>query len=143
MHAFLSLLTAGTLAIHALLGCCWHRVQPCTHGDCVTASDSQATVSDPQGKDCCKHQHDSKGPSEKRSGPCECQFECQGVCTFLPSQKTMIEASPLVIPFSFVAFAATLTDGRWESTFRWEPLCGFHESEPSLRLHLLHQMLLI
>jgi hypothetical protein len=62
----------------------------------------------------------------------------------LPTQKTVIDASPADTAFDFAAVIPTLLDGRLP-TAAWilDSARTLDDSPSSLRLHLLHQILLI
>jgi hypothetical protein len=136
MNAILSILTAAALFIHAAMGCCWHHTHHCGHGDATTAGVSQPVQ-------CCKHHHPAQH-GKQPADPCKCKVECHGVCIYLPTQKTHIDAPRIVIPFNHVAVIPALADTHHLSApFRLDGTGGALESEPPLRLHLLHQILLI
>lgn len=135
MHAILSIITAATLFIHALFGCCWHHAHSCVRCEMASAEASPVAGG-------CKCHHGSQ-PDQQPSGPCNCQFECKGVCTYLPPQKTVADCPELGVPFSSVAIVSVLADRHLSAVGVWEQTCGQLATEPPLRLHLLHQILLI
>jgi hypothetical protein len=135
MHAFLSGLLASALFVHAIYGCCWHHAQctpTCNHAIACTTTETE----------CCDH---STAPAEgnQPQPPCDDQRDCQGVCNYLPSHKTQLDSpldlAALDFPESLPANAsAQLVAIRAAG----EP-CDPRVFEPPLRLHLLHQLLLI
>jgi hypothetical protein len=137
MRAFLSNLTALLLIVHAMFGCCRHHWQSDT--ECAAATTICAESAPGCGHCCCSHDEDEQ-PSE----PCSGGLECQGVCTYLPTSKTVVDASAANNAFDFAAIAATLLDGRLAvSVSPWARAHAPDDSPPRLRLHLLHQSLLI
>ena len=87
---------------------------------------------------CCKHRHESESKLPQK--PCKGHGECQGICTYLVPQKVQIDSPQAFAPFDLVAIVA---DTQIASAARWELACCQIEIEPPLRLHLLHQTLLI
>lgn len=135
MRAIVTNLTAGLLFIHTVFGCCWHHAHDCDHCVAKTGPSTGLTAS------CCGHDEaDDNQPAE----PCHCEFECQGVCTYLPPEKTTVEApakSIASLDLLAVLPTAAATDSRGTShraeSHGLPPLAG------SLRLHLWHRILLI
>jgi hypothetical protein len=126
---------SAVLLLHAALGCCWHHAHKCD--GCETASvESSADHCEHAG---CHEQHGSG--CHQNPSPCKCRVECQGVCTFLPPGKVLIDLVPLVssLDVTNVAFrGGDLSSARYAA---WSGCCP--NLEPPLRLHLLHQSLLI
>jgi len=137
MHALLSNLTAVLLVIHAMIGCCHHPW--CSDAECAAAATASATP-----RDCCDHRGDSHDEPGQPSQPCNGEIECHGVCTYVPTQKTVIDASPADAACDFAAAIPSLLDSRLAAVaLSWDRACAPHDSPPSLRRHLLHQILLI
>lgn len=134
MHAVFTSLMAGLLFIHTVFGCCWHHAH--SYGECQHAL---AEASQPV--KCCKHDHESESKLPQK--PCKGHAECQGVCTYLVPQKVQIDFPQVIAPFDLVAIPSVLTDAQIAAAARWELACCHTEIEPPLRLHLLHQTLLI
>lgn len=136
MHIVLSSLMAALLGIHAFFGCCWH------HGHrCAECTPSATQVAQPA--KCCHHH---QGTDEKQHGkqtPCKCFLECHGVCIYVPSQKVQLDSPELIVPLDFVAVLTAFSDMQQASTAPWEISRGPTAVSPPLRLHLLHQILLI
>ncbi len=139
MHAFLSNLTAVLLVVHAMIGCChhpWHCEVECA----AAAPVSLCAVAFPCCDQCCESYDESEPPAE----PCDCELECQGVCTYLPTEKTQIDVSPADTAFDLPAAIPALLDGHLAAARLSRVLAHtLDESPPPLRLHLLHQILLI
>lgn len=134
MQVVLSNLMAAVLFIHAVLGCCRHPSLACASCNDPTAQASRAAS-------CCKQHRSENGQGEQRQAPCKCKVECRGVCTYLPPQKTQLDCQPALLPFDLLALNPASTAG--PSALPWEVLRGSLALEPPLRLHLLHQILLI
>ncbi len=134
MQAVLSNLLAGLLFIHAVLGCCWHS----THV-CALASPPEATSEHVCGhRHACCHHDQPAAPAD----PCECRVECQGICTFLPPQKTQLDLTQIVAPVEFLA-VSPMIDAVADATTRGEQSCSHIPWQPPQRLHLMIQILLI
>lgn len=133
MHAILSSLMAALLFVYAAFGCCWH------HAPSTRCYEGLAQASQPV--KCCKHHHDSD--NKLPQNPCKSHGECQGVCTYIVPQKVQIDSAHVLAPLDLVASVSVLTDAQIAPAARWE-LARFQvDLEPPLRLHLLHQSLLI
>jgi hypothetical protein len=130
MQAVLCKTMAALLFVHAAFGCCWQRAN--VWNQCASA---------PQRHACCKHEGGQSHQDQQPTKPCK--QECQGVCTYLRAEKVQIDASQVVAPFEFVAFSPTLAGSRLSTVKFWEVAGSPSGSEPPLRLHLLHQILLI
>jgi len=138
MRTLLSNLTAVLLVIHAMIGCChhhWHSDTECAEAE-FTLCAAPCQCCDP----CCGTHDEGELPSS----PCNGELECQGVCAYLPTQKTVIDDSSADIAVDFAAVAPSLLDGRLAAaTLPWDLAHTLNESPPPLRLHLLYQILLI
>ena len=149
MHAVLSILMAAALIVHAVLGCCWHHAHDCVRCDNPIAHVPGLTAKTSDQVACCKHHHGagpeaSEGQQEQPSQePCKCRFECRGVCAYLPPQKTQIDSPELVVAFDYAIVAPMRAGVPIAPALSWELAGNLANVEPPLRLHLLHQMLLI
>jgi hypothetical protein len=133
MHAILASLMAAVVSIQALLGCCWHHARLCAQ--------CEPAVKTVQPKACC-HRHQAKATDEPgQPKPCNCRIECEGLCTYLPPQKTHIDVAPLPVAFDCVAILPARAESHPAPA--WEPSGGPAPAGPPLRLHLMHQILLI
>jgi hypothetical protein len=135
VNAITSSLMSVLLVIHAMLGCCWHHAHACVGQE----ASAQPTA---HGSSCCQH-HDCPQRQEQPAAPCGCKIECQGVCIYLPTQKVLIDNSPLAVAFEFAAVDRTLDGSHVPTAISWEVASGAIASSPPLRLHLMHQILLI
>jgi hypothetical protein len=123
MTRLLAILTAGLISLHALLGC---------YGLHVCAADSTEhcqIACDHQG---CDHDHSD--------GSGNCCLVCRGAGTYLPPEKLPIDDSLNLAVASMSTASSGLGDERCARTVA--DLQGI-ASAPPLRLHLLHQILLI
>ena len=126
---------AALLFIHTACGCCWynaHKNAACGHPHLPGLAGT-----------CCQHDNRATDGDESSDGPCRCRLECQGVCTYLPPQKAQIDPPHLSIPFDLPAPPSASADAHFASAWRGEFASGPIEPRPPLRLHLLHQILLI
>jgi hypothetical protein len=143
MHAFLSNLTAVLLVIHAMIGCChhhWHCDDECAAAVTLCAAPCPCCAPYTCCEPCCGSHDESEQPSQ----PCNGELQCQGVCSYLPTQKTVIDASDVDSGLDFAAIIPTHLDGHLAAAaLPWGFAHTVNDSPPPLRLHLLHQILLI
>ena len=133
MRNLLSNLTAALLALHTVLGCCWHHEHRCTEACSLAGAaefshhcDGSHAPGDGTAVGCPVHGH--QGP-----------HECQGAtCSFLGPIKQkphdsfwQVQAAPAISGDAAVSLAA------------WGQLSNRDAVLPSLRLHLIHHVLLI
>jgi hypothetical protein len=135
MPRMLASFTAGLVCLHALLGCCWLHAQRC-----ALCPAEACQVAEHDG--CCSHDRSERPGGHESDDPCQCRIECQGVCVYLPPEKAQIDCSDLTISFAICATPAWL-DGSHMDGLPGRPRGGWADSVPPLRLHLLHQVLLI
>lgn len=133
MHALLSNLTALSLLIHALLGCCWH------HGHSETCASSHAKAST-----CCSHKHEKPQGGGKESEPTEhSDQKCEGeTCVFARTETQSDIDIELAPAFESQFFQAKITT---PCIFK-EPPAELYSPPvllPPVRSHLLHRILLI
>lgn len=137
MHGFLSNLTAAMLAMHTVLGCCWHHAHSCTKpcglARCVETPDSGGE----------NHATHTVAAADSSGDPHHGQHECLGAtCSFLgPTKENPAELPPqihasAVIPLLCGDFSIPAS-AEWQEFFACDAL-----SSP-LRLHLMHCVLLI
>jgi hypothetical protein len=124
---------AAALVIHAVLGCGWPYAQGCPCCDTETTESAAATAG-------CKHEHCDGPTGKQRQGPCNCRLQCAQHCSYLPPQKTPIDFTRLAVSFDVPLLMAAFAQGQGGLAMS---ACGPEELEPPLRLHLLHQILLI
>jgi hypothetical protein len=135
MHTFLSGLLAIALSVHALFGCCWHRAYSdplCDH--------AIASVIAPA--ECCEHPNMPVDRNLPQT-PGNHQRDCQGVCTYLPTQKTQLDVPTVFESLDLVATPTGNFDGQLSALGVTGVAHHPRSFEPPLRLHLLHQLLLI
>ena len=136
MRAVSSILMASLLFIQAVSGWCWHPAREGTGLDNSVAP-IESTVR------CCDRDCEDAREGEPSQDPCKCRLECSGVCTFLPPEKTLIDAPQLVAGFDHLSVFPALAESQDVSANWTRVVHGPSELEPPLRLHLLHQSLLI
>jgi hypothetical protein len=134
MQALTATLTSAVMLVHALVGCsCQFAEHALSCGeDCVTASDCDH---------CCCH-HNSSDKDHAPATPCKCHIECRSVCIGLPREKSLA-ATQVVAPFDLVITEVVAVNAHTVVTLDWERNSAAHSLQPPLRLHLLHQLLLI
>jgi hypothetical protein len=133
MRALLAGLTALVLFIHAASGCCWHHHH---EGEAHGGTPGTATAH------CDHHRHGNEHHGQPH-GPCKSGSKCQGVCTYLPVQRTQLNAPQLVVALDLVGDAAVAGCGAQRTSTSWARVCCPSDLRPPLRLHLLHQVLVI
>lgn len=132
MRAVSTILMVSLLLIQALSGWCWHAAR-----DRTGLETSVATVKSCDG-DC-----EDASEEEPSQDPCKCRLECSGICTFVPPEKTLADAPQLVVGFDHLAIYPVLAGSQAVIGFWTEVARGPSDLERPLRLHLLHQILLI
>jgi hypothetical protein len=137
MQAVFSNLMAGLLLIQALTGWCDRSPHACA-SRCPDATDLV------QAEDgCCRHDACPVGEDRSPADSCPSKGECHGICTYVPSQETRIDTSQVVLPDSFMAVMSATLDAEIASSLLLDALWHSAISEPPIRLHLLHQIILI
>ena len=128
-------LTAAVLLTHALLGCCWHHAHAC--GD---ANDRLAVAG---WQHQCDAEEDASAGSPDRLHHRHDRDDCRGTrCSFLATAKSSAGIAPpgchVSVAFALPASNPTVSAGPGEDRLS---LVGL--SLLPVRLHLLHQVLLI
>lgn len=126
MHTFLASLTSAMLLIQALTGLCCHRPYNVSLG--VPAARQAADCAN-----CCRHH------SEPPERPVKCS-KCMGVCTYVPPQRTEIDSHQSTA-LGDVADEVGVAD--FSGTSQPDRPWGLLKLEPPLRLHLMHQILVV
>ena len=134
MRAGFSSLMAFWMAILTMSGWCGHSPF-CAHGQQTLESVANAD----ECCDCCT----PMPQGERLTQPCKCQSQCQGICIYLPSQKVHLDAEQVAAVFDFAAIVDSQAEPQASSASRWDVALDLICLEPPLRLHLLHQILLI
>lgn len=154
MHPILSSFVAAMLSIHALLGCCWHHAQGCEVCDSVkheAVSPELALLTT-----CCQHaaeagRHDldrsghdqHAGQEQPHRAPCKCQIECRGTCAYLLTPRALTGDQKSTLSDCVAMIVPAITTGQSALPLSWPLGNSPANSEPPVRLHLLHQILLI
>jgi hypothetical protein len=135
MRTLVSNLTAVLLVIHAMIGCCHHH----WHHDDESATPKRVACCC-----CCDHHDPAHGTSEAPSQPCNGERECHGVCTYIATPRTSLDAATLGVDLDFAAVIPAHGGSPLSAASSlWSQLQGCDDAPPPLRLHLLHQILLI
>jgi hypothetical protein len=124
----------GLLLIQSFTGWCWQ----CPRDEAGESSGSDTKMACEDYDDHCPDVPDGDCPDE----PCKCPLECQGFCTYLPVEKSQIDSPYLIVPLELATLhlsACSLQLGQ----ISWERARDPIVWEPPLRLHLLHQIMLI
>jgi hypothetical protein len=130
MQSLISSLMTAVLLVHALLGCCRHHAHACV----IEAAQVSVACASHEG-----HSHGAPEGSDQHDGH---QHECGGnACVFVRAEGPQIAAlaASWAIDPACTRQAGQFTAGLVRSTTRTDP----HEFAGSVRLHLLHQILLI
>jgi hypothetical protein len=138
MQAIFSNLVAASLFIHAMIGCCWHHAHD---SSCCDESPAEQVVE----TNCCHHDHGDRNDTplgEPSHAPCQGQSHCQGLCNYLPVQKTQLDTVDLSVPLDYAIIAPATYEIQVAALLHMERV---HETaaKPPMRLHLFHQILLI
>lgn len=138
MQAVVSSLTAVLLFIHTVFGCCWHHAHVCQQQPIAAAATTAG---------CCQHRHHHEGPQQSESNPHEqpgnCQVNCHGTCNYTVPQKVRVDSPLSIASIDLWPTAGALCQSHLVSAIAWEAAGLQPLPEQPLRLHLLHQLLLI
>ena len=141
MRAIVCNLMSALLLVHALIGCCRHREHNAAQHERIEAAQASATA-------CCHHGHGCCGDETKQApAPCHCKLECRSLCIYLPTEKCVVDAGDLRLSIDFALnhhgeFASAAIESMAASSF-WEYARAYDDTEPPVRLHLLHQIILV
>jgi len=138
MRRVLSSLVAVMLLAHSTVGCC-------RHDDHAQSSFETTECCESHVADCCHDDHATESHHDTRPfAPCDCKLQCKTFCISLPPEKTLLDAGhstpgidSVAVESNATASCPTLVAG-WRDGLRASRL-----SKPPLRLHLLHQVILI
>lgn len=138
MQTFVSNLTAAMLLVHALVGCCRHHEHRFVSRDRAECSDTRVA-------DCCHHDHAvSSHENERPIAPCDCKLECKALCVSLPPEKALIDAGQSVRCIDVMAMASDRGSlAASAARFFRDAMRVFNAPAPPLRLHLMHQIILV
>jgi hypothetical protein len=138
MQSAVTNLLAGMLLIQALTGwCCQHR---CAAG----LGHRPAAEASPESNCCdqCDCRSHSSQDSKESDAPCRCP-DCLGFCTYLPPDKAPLDSSQLEPGSETLAIAPALAYDHFVCRHGRSFSAESGLPEPPLRLHLLHQLLVI
>jgi hypothetical protein len=127
MRLFLTSLTSAMLLLQAVTGWCCHRPVNANLG--VRTAPVAACCAD------CTPACPAKSPATPRHSP-----QCLGVCTYVLAEKSQIDGPQSVVARDFLLVTSVVDSsltGHLERS--WSAI----ELMPPLRLHLLHQIILI
>jgi hypothetical protein len=135
MGEFYRILTAAMLAVHLMVGCCWHHAHACDAKDCSSRAHHDASHD--------RGQCPESGDGHSHHGPQNCQGER---CSYLAPTISLNQTVSNSLTLSFQTVFVALPDDRL-------PLVGFGPDRQfsltsgrlllPVRLHLANQVLLI
>ena len=130
MRTVLSCFMTITLLIEGSAGWCCHPGVVC---NCAPTDTSQTAG-------YCNHHERiaNEGGQTAPAEPCRCEAKCQGVCVFLPPQKTQ----PVLL-FDVWAMLPSLAVDQLAAAPLASPPGDPFDAESPVRLHLLQRTLLI
>jgi hypothetical protein len=135
MRALVSNLTALLLIVHAMIGCCHHHWH--SAAECGPETTFAATC------ECCPHHFDLTDADHQPGEPCSGALECQGVCKFLPSSRVQLDCSDDEGDCQLVAVVDSLAAIDAIHHVNVSRRASPRDALPPIRLHLLHQRLLV
>jgi hypothetical protein len=136
VQALMSLLMAGLLLIQAITGWCCVPLRAMTVEKCSSVSASIPPV-------CCCHQRQlPAGQSDEQPAPRDGKTTCHGFCIYVPHENFSDAAHGALI-VSFFAIIPASVDAPVVTTLAQDCCWKLAVDEPPLRLHLLHQVLVI
>jgi hypothetical protein len=134
MHSFFLHLTAALLAMHTVLGCCWHHDHACGR-ECKAAAIESVTA---------HAGHDADHCVPTGSQPCQNHGPraCQGnKCVFL---RTVASGTGAAVESDLAPCVCSASgDVPSQTPAALRPLFAGDALLPPLRLHLAHQVLLL
>lgn len=138
MQAVLSNLMAALLLVQVFTGWCDRSFSDGRQAACTGCHQHNSNSN--EGCHCAQRNVDQRGNSP--CGPCN-NRECHGVCTYVPAQQTHYDTAPTASQIGAAAIIPYTVRLRCGSQQFDTCLGNPADSEPPLRLHLLHQILLI
>jgi hypothetical protein len=135
MHASVSKLMVALVLAQAVSGWCCHRPCHCLDGEIAEASQDAKEVGS---HECCHDDHLVLNASSH----CQCH-ECQGFCTYVAGAKLQIVRPHTATGLDVAAMTADAAQTQ-RAVAQWSQIsaASVHPGPP-VRLHLLHQSLLI
>src|SRR5262245_15279488 len=131
MQAFLVNLMAATLVIQSVFGCC-------RSGLPHLGKEKSRAVASSHSCHSCNH---SSRENQRPTSPCKAQ--CSGVCTYVPTAKTVVENPDLVWQVHLAAVIPTAADASNQACATVADSGEPDDLVPPARLHLLNQIWLI
>lgn len=146
MRAAVCITVAAMIALHTVLGCCWHHSH--TTPSVAAGIDAKTTAPTKAIKRCCCHkrlkdqarlpEQDSQRQDSKKPCPTPCSEKCDSAAVNRTTHHELTWYCD--VAFSTAPDQPLLIPN--VPTLRGEFL-NFAVESPPLRLHLLHQLLLI
>lgn len=146
MRALVSNLVALAMILHAVLGCCWHHAHETTSPVSIAEVDAQPAVTV---KHCCCHSHQVEELAQQDNhrsetdAPAEpCRAPCGEKCQYVVVSRVQLDSPVAWHSFDLLPSVdqPILSPGLTTLTFESGDASV---DPPPLRLHLLHQLLLI
>ena len=142
MRAIVRNLMAAMLLVHAMIGCCRHHGHESARHECSGTGESVATAA------CCSHGHGCCGDEEHSAPlPCDCKVECKALCVYLPPEKCNVDVVSFSQSFDIASTHTSLGDFSLidviAASSGWAWTSTHTALEPPVRLHLLHQIILV
>jgi hypothetical protein len=140
MRSLFSSIVAVSLLVHAAFGCCWHHVHE-TAGTCgAETGHALAIESAHEHNDCLSgcESHNCTSPHSHGKD----HANCQGVCQYLPVQKTQLDRVYTIASLDFALVTPVTIDVQTIALANIAPALT-EPAQPPVRLHLFQQLLLI
>jgi hypothetical protein len=139
MQALVSKLMVGLVLAQAVSGWCCHRPCHCLDGE--AAEISLAGIDDCGHDECC-HEDAHAASAFHASSHCQCH-ECLGFCTYLSGAKLQIARPHTIVGPDAIATTIGTSQTQLAATHSSQLSSAIIHLGPPVRLHLLHQSLLI
>ena len=147
MRRIISAAVAAIVALHAVLGCCWHHA----HEAFAATVHTEMKISEPAKAHCCccRSHHDElpsdvqpDGDRHQADDSAPAPAPCEGKCDTPAVNRVQQED---VATLSLIAWIATIEQPLFElAVFKSHPVRIDEDIQTlPIRLHLLHQLLLI
>lgn len=133
MRSYLTNLMAIWLVMQAMTGWCCRR--PCLEEAHQVELVAQKTA-------CRCHECGDTTSHPQPAKPCSCN-ECHGFCTYVPPEKFPAETLQVSPGFDVLAVSPATITAQTLSADWFVTHCQYSPTPPPLKLHLLHQILVI
>ena len=152
MRTLVTYLVAASLTLHMLLGCCWHHAHEGNAGAKETkapASIKKEVAGGTKRCRCHRHQPQVTAPQQKPADnrhdiPVGESDTCGEKCSFVTTNRVQVDQDQLQGGSSFGHLVCVISPEQTPGlTYRRSEIRDRPETPPSVRLHLLHQLLLI